>query len=211
MDISNRRRREFLVRALAAGSAASLPGLLHGGSISHLEGRVLVNGQSAQRTSVIRPGDTVSTGAASRVVFVVNDDAFVLRENSRLTLRARGTVVSLLRLVSGALLGVFGSTSRVRTISAPVVTAGLRGTGVYTEVRSASETYLCTCYGEVELDALQLQRKEIVTADHHAARLIRLEQGRGNITTAPLENHSDDELIMLESLVGRQPPFLQSG
>ncbi len=211
MDTSDKRRRDFLLRTLAAGSAASLPGLLHGGSISHMEGRVLINGQAAGRTSLIQPGDTVSTGAGSRVVFVVNDDAFVLREKSRLTLRARGTVVSLLRIVSGALLGVFGDGSRVRTISAPVVTAGLRGTGVYTEVRSARETYLCTCYGELELDALRLQRKEIVTADHHSARVITLEQDRGNIVSAPMVNHSDDELIMLESLVGRKPPFTQSG
>jgi len=210
MDISDKRRREFLVRTLAAGSAASLPGLLHGGSISYMEGRVLINGQRAARTSLVKPGDTVSTGAASRVVFVVNDDAFVLRENSRLTLRARGTVVSLLRLVSGALLGVFGTGTRVRTISAPVVTAGLRGTGVYTEIRSARETYLCTCYGQLELDALQLERKEIVTADHHSARVVALNQGRGNIRTAPMVNHSDHELIMLESLVGRTPPFARS-
>jgi len=211
MDISNKRRREFLVRTLAAGSAASLPGLLHGGSISHMEGRVEVNGQRADRTTLIGPGDTVSTGARSRVVFVINDDAFVLRANSRLTLRAQGVVVSLLRLVSGAMLGVFGTSSRTRTISAPVVTAGLRGTGVYTEVRSADETYLCTCYGELALSTLNGGREEIVTADHHSARLITLNQDRGIIAPASMVNHEDDELIMLESLVGRKPPFSTSG
>lgn len=211
METTDRLRREFLVRALAAGSAASLPGLVHGGSISLMEGQVQINGQQATRTALIKPGDTVSTGADSRVVFVVNDDAFVLRERSRLTLRARGPVVSLLRLVSGAMLGVFGASVRPRTISAPVVTAGVRGTGVYTEVRNASQTYICTCYGELELDTLNRWQKEIVTADHHSARLVTLAQGAGTIAAAPMLNHEDDELVMLESLVGRVPPFAQRG
>jgi hypothetical protein len=37
---------------------------------------------------------------------------------------------------------------------------------------------------------------------------------RGGILAAengPFRNHSDDELIMLEALVGRKPPFMSGG
>jgi hypothetical protein len=31
------------------------------------------------------------------------------------------------------------------------------------------------------------------------------------MVTAPVINHTDAELVMLEALVGRKPPFLDSG
>ena len=35
--------------------------------------------------------------------------------------------------------------------------------------------------------------------------------GSGPAEPGPFLNHTDAELIMLESLVGRQPPFMESG
>ncbi len=205
MPCQHDRRRDFLARMLGAGAATALPGLAHGGSIGHLEGQVRVNGRRAGRTTVISPGDTVSTSRASIVTFVVGDDAYLLRENSRLTLRGPSGIANLLRLVSGALMGVFAP-GRQRTVSTPVVTAGVRGTGVYAEVHGPTRGYFCTCYGEVALNTSRAA-PQVVTADHHSARIVTVRDGRGSIEPAPMSGHEDDELVLLESLVGRRPPF----
>src|SRR5438046_8983944 len=68
-------------------------------------------------------GDSVSTGADGEVVFVVDKDAVLVRRNSGLSILKTG-----LRIVSGAVLSVFGDGRRqLRTPSANI---GLRGTAV---------------------------------------------------------------------------------
>lgn len=201
----NNHRRQFLVGALATGSLAALPGLVSAAGtrqISELQGRVTVNGRTANQHTPIRPGDVVKTGRNSKVVFVVGQDAVMLRSNSRLIIQSHNRIVSGLRLLTGAMMAVFAPGNK--TISTPTVTAGIRGTGIYVEARP-EESYFCTCYGAVQLnDADNSQAGELVKASHHAARVVKNGQA---IQPAGLENHADAELEMLESLVGRSVPF----
>lgn len=202
-------RRRFLAASAALAAALMLPGIARSANVRQLEGNVRVNGKRATRSTRVRPGDTIETGPKSRLVFVVGQDAFLLREQSRLALeRSKGgkeVVVSGLRLLTGALLAVFAPGPRV--IETATATAGIRGTGVYLEA-SATETYFCTCYGEVELrDKASTVRKLVVSGYHTPNRIYaRMVDGK-MMAPANVKDHTDDELIMLEQLVGRTSPI----
>lgn len=214
----DRARREWLRRALLAG--ASLPLLLRdalaaGKRASRMiavEGAVLINGAVARTGALVKPGDSVRTAAGATAVFAIGADAFLLRENSELETSGRRALADSLRLVTGKLLSVFGKGRR--NITTPTATIGIRGTGIYieTEVR---RTYVCTCYGQVQLQASNMPsaRETVRTIHHDAPRYIHAEGEKPikMIEAAPVVNHSDAELIMLEALVGRKPPFAGSG
>jgi len=119
---------------------------------------------------------------------------------------ARGVLAGF-RLVTGALLSVFepGGERRLRTATAMI---GIRGTGIYLEAEKM-RTYACTCYGEVELVPVDDPREaEVVRTTHHEQpRYIYAKGAPKMVTPAPMLNHADAELEMLEALVGRKPPF----
>ncbi len=220
-------RRELLVRALSAGmfiaggsagilqpvhAMGKIPDVLEPGkSIYDMRGKVTINGKKATTESIITSTDVVATGKRSHIVFAVGKDAFVLRSNSKLELSGSGMLVNTLRLVTGKLLSVFGKTKhRMHT---PNATIGIRGTGIYTEA-SPDQTYVCTCYGVVDLFAdNDKESSEIITSSHHdAPRYILSNEAKGNnIREAPFINHTDQELQLIESLVGRTPPFSMAG
>jgi hypothetical protein len=52
--------------------------------------------------------------------------------------------------------------------------------------------------------------RETVSATHHDKPLYILAKGKtgGAIRLAPFINHTDQELALIESLVGRTPPFV---
>ena len=114
--------------------------------------------------------------------------------------------------MTGKLLSVFGRGSR--SIATPTATIGIRGTGIYIEAE-AERTYVCTCYGLVDLQASNMPeaRETVMTTHHDAPRYIYAhgETPIKMIEPAPVINHTDAELIMLEALVGRKPPFVGSG
>src|SRR6185369_13377844 len=139
LPISGRRR--FLQRSAALGAALTVSLPVAAAQIGAMSGEVYVNGMRAGRTTVIRPGDKIETGAGSSVAFVLGQDAFLLRQLTSI-------VITGLRLVSGALVAVFGG--GMKSIRTSMAVAGIRGTGIYVETR-LELTYFCTCYGEVDL------------------------------------------------------------
>ena len=228
----DRRRREFLLHALslglfAGGSGWNRPALAQafgkqprklpeGQSVFDARGEVLVNGRAADERTPIRAGDTLETGPDSHLIAAVGDSAFILRENSRLELGGVALVIRALK-ATGALLTVIAPRKPREQVKVHTVTAtiGIRGTGFYLEA-AADKTYLCTCYGTTELTAsADPQTSERVTADYHDARYILAQPqgGKGGklIIPAPAINHSDEELMMIEALVGREVPFTPGG
>lgn len=202
--------RRLLLQVMMAGAMSGVAGralardAVTGKSIHQLAGTLVVNGALATQDTLIRAGDVLETGRGSHAVFVVGRDAFILRDKSRLEISGDNLLIGGLRLVTGGLLSVFGK-KRVH-ITTPTATIGIRGTGVYLEA-SAEQTYFCTCYGTTEVAASDLPAQhETITTNHHSARYI-LASGDSRISTAPLLNHTDLELALLESLVGRKPPF----
>jgi len=191
---------------LAMGERPAAPGLYR------VEGDVRVNGRPAEAGRLIRPGDIVETGPRSEAVFVVGRDAYLLRAGSRLETVGREMLIDTLRVVTGRLLSVLGPGAR--RIQTPTATIGIRGTGIYVEAEPG-RTYVCTCYGTADLQSTEKpDERETVTTTHHdqpryvygkSMPSIRMIEG------APVINHTDAELTMLEALVGRRPPFLDTG
>lgn len=114
----------------------------------------------------------------------------------------------MLRVLTGAVLTVFSS-GRRRRIETKTATIGIRGTGVYVEVEP-TRTYVCTCYGVAELVAADdpTVRETVRTEHHDEPRYVMAHGAPQMIMDAPVINHTDVELTMLEALVGRQPPFV---
>ena len=217
-DFFRRTRRAWLQRALLGGTA--MPLLLRDAFAANkrpnrmveIRGEVLINGRPAKAGAALRSGDSVATAGRSSAMFVAGADAFLLREKSELLTAGGGILTASLRLVTGKLLSVFGRGSR--GITTPTGTIGIRGTGVYIEAEAVC-TYVCTCYGVVDLQAANApEARETVSTTHHDAQ--RCIYGHGEkrirmIETAPVTNHTDAELTALEALVGRKPPFAGPG
>jgi len=149
-------RRSFLQAAAAWTAMGGVGGALAQGrgNIVELVGDATVNGQRLTPEQSVQTGDEIVTGPKSTLIFAVGNSAFHLRQNSRMVVERGSTLsaVSLLRLFTGAVVSVWGKGSS-RQIITPTLTAGIRGTGVYTEIFGAQtdRTYFCNCYGTVDL------------------------------------------------------------
>lgn len=197
----------FFLLGAAPALALDIPGPLPPSrSIYRLQGEVLVNGRNAGPDTPISADDRLQTGPGSQVVFVVGQDAFLLRERADLQLSSAGELaVHGLRLLTGALLSVFGQ--RRHEIQTLHATIGIRGTGIYVETE-AERSYVCTCYGQVRIrTADDPQQYEDIVSRHHDAPRYIAGGGAQRIQPAPLIHHTDAELAMIEALVGRVPPF----
>ena len=143
---------------------------------------------------------TVITQGGAEATYVVGKSAFLQRADSEVVAGGRATAV--LRVVAGALLAVFPKGTK-QTIRTTAVTAGIRGTGCYLQL-DGERTYFCLCYGAVELTPEGGQARNYVTKHHDSPYWI---EAGGNVTQAGFLEHTDAELTLLESLVGRKPPF----
>ena len=203
-------RRDFLTTTSLATAAAWLaPEIAFAQGVTNiveLTGDVLVNGRRLAPDGLIQTGDRIASGPGSTLGFTINRDAFLVRPNSELTI-TRGTslfVIDGVRMITGALLSVFGRSARPRQVAAPTVTAGIRGTGFYVETRPDA-TYFCTCFGTIDLTAHSGDRETITSEKHQARRVLAQSGGGRTIVAAPFENHDDTELLRLASLVGQRP------
>jgi hypothetical protein len=154
---------------------------------------------------VIKPGDRVLTGPDTSQSFAIGQDAFRMRPLTSLQIEGNVFVAGL-RVLTGGLLGVFGR-GGTRTIRTATLTAGIRGTGIYVEASSIM-SYFCTCYGEVDLECVTYKSRLTVKADNHKANFVygKVDSGR-SIVTAPVVNHTNEELMALEKMVGRVSPL----
>lgn len=212
------------VNALAAGIFGSRPSRLTAGqSIYRISGQATVNGKEATLETRIIPGDTVQTAKDSEIIFVVNSHAMILRGDSHLVIETErkktaqkkteekspaSLLITGLRILTGKLLSVSRNTPmRVTTATAAL---GIRGTGFYVESDPAL-TYFCTCYGTTDVAAIaDPESKTTVESKHHDRPLYIVndaERGK-SIRNAPFINHTDQELALIEALVGRTTPFV---
>jgi len=223
-------RRRLLIQALTVGFPATLASshipaqsvfgarpaqLPPTQSIYRLQGSAKVNDVEADLQTQIRAGDTVETGKDSELVFVVGTHSMILRGESRLNLSAppqptesSSLLITGLRLLTGKVLSV--SRNRSMRLDTAVATIGIRGTGFYVE-SDPEQTYLCTCYGTTDIASnTDPESRETVLTKHHERPVYIVADGAPgrNIRPAPVINHTDAELELIETLVGRKPPFL---
>lgn len=198
-------RRKFLIASTALLGSA-IPGLAQATVIRTLEGQVWVNEALADLTTPIQPGDTVTTGAKSKIIFVIGKDVYQLGAHSTLRLRWHrdNTLVKAMYLVSGLFTGAFGpGGKKIETSSASI---GIRGTGVFFKV-SPENTYFCTCYGHTEIITQGTDpQHQLVSATHHKAYTIKQVADRSIVSPDTMKYHTDEDLYYLESLVDRRPP-----
>ncbi len=222
-------RRDFLINALTLGlfsgintagfvqpvnALGRLPGRMpQGRSIYRLEGDVKVDGKVANIKTLIGPDSNIETGKNGEIIFVVASDAFILRSNSKLELGARGLLVQGMRIISGAVLGVFGERKAAHQVVTLTATIGIRGTGIYVD-SAPDKTYVCTCYGHTRISANADRNtvRDIVTTHHDKPVYVLPSALQNNlIIPAPVVDHTDKELNLIESLVGRKTPFGGAG
>ena len=194
--------------ALARGNDPVPPGL------HKAKGDVRINGKPAAVGTLIKPGDTVTTGPGSEAIYVIGQDAFLQRDNSTVSFAAEATK-EFMRVVTGRLMSVFGRGEK--SIAVSTATVGIRGTGCYIEdepYQNGRRTYFCLCYGTVDLEpTLAPQERETYSTRHHEKPMYVFDDMKmpKMMVPASVINHTDVELTMLENLVGRWPPFHGSG
>ena len=221
-------RRRLLISGLSAGLISLMlkSGTAHadavyseqpsrlppGQSIYRIRGDVSVNGKTAGLDTHIGPGANVKTGKDSEVIFVAGGHAILLREDTDLTIKGEESgvasfLISALRLLNGKLLAV--SRKQNYALRTPTATIGIRGTGLYVEVEP-DLTYLCTCYGKTNVFARNdPHSQDTVVATHHNRPLYIAAKGHSGklIRKAGFRNHTDEELLLIETIVGRTTPF----
>ena len=213
MELDPARRRAWLKLGAGIGLYAALRRSLAQISakqgVRTVQGDMRINGKPAEAGTLVRPGDAIVLGNGALATFVVGEDAFLMRGNSHAELMGSGLLVSALQLVTGKLLGVFGRGGERRLVTA---TIGIRGTGAYIEAEPR-RTYFCLCYGTADVAATMGGARESYSTRHHDSPRYIYGDGRERaIAPASVANHTDSELILLESLVGRSPPqsFMES-
>jgi hypothetical protein len=214
---NDKRRRLLGVLAGLGGAGASgyLSQVLAAGDLPpgqrRLEGSASVNGRAAREGAPVALGDRVATGPDSQAVVVLKGDAFLLRSNTTIEVAGREGVLASLTITAGKVLSVFAK--KPVAIRAKTASIGIRGTGAYLEVDPAS-VYFCLCYGEalIEGPGMDQARAKLVKTTHHEQPLVlRDDGGIMRAEPGPVLNHTDAELVMLEALVGREPPFMAGG
>ena len=175
---------------------------LNANQIVKSSGDVLVNGNKLKKNQKIKFGDFIQTKAKSKVVFNIGKSAFLANSNSKFSIKKEGSK-QILNVIAGGALAVFQHGEGKHVVKTPNMTAGIRGTGVYAEVKDG-KSYFCTCYGETEL---------VNNHNHYAKKLKATHHNMVWVTKSKIKpshdllNHNDEELRELESLVGRIPDF----
>lgn len=180
-------------------------------------GNVLINGKKIKPGAVITPGDTIETAPDAKVVYVMGQDAFLQRGSTTVNFGS-DTTANVMRVITGKILSVFGKGPR--SIVTSTATIGIRGTGCYIDDEgsgASARTYFCLCYGDVKVTPTAAPHETLSyqTEHHEHPIFIYNELSMPKMVKpqmmlpAGVIDHTDAELILLESLVGREVPFAE--
>lgn len=201
-------RRETLKAAAAWMAMGGLPAAMaqQRSNVVELVGDALINGQRLRPDQTVQTGDQLETGPGSGVVFALGNASFRVRQNTRMTVERGSTLsaVSLLRIITGGVVSVWNKGGS-RSIVTPTLTAGIRGTGVYTEVvpQRNNSTYFCNCYGTVDVESGGV--KTVSQSDYHQSFWAGTDaQGFATLTSAGFLDHTDEELEFLARLINQR-------
>lgn len=201
-------RRSALKAAAAWMAMGGLPAAMaqDRSNIVELYGDALINGNRLLPGQTIQTGDQLQTGPGAGLVFALGNASFRVRQNTLMTVERGPSLlaVSLLRLITGGVVSVWNKGGS-RSIVTPTLTAGIRGTGVYTEVQPerGNRTYFCNCYGTVDMVASS-SRVESQSDYHQSFWVEPTAAAETVIRPAGFLNHTDEELEFLAGLIGQQ-------
>ncbi len=208
-------RRSFMTAAAAwtaMGGFASAQAQSRS-NIVELNGDAFINGERLQPQRTIQTGDKLETGPNSSLIFVLGNASFQVRQNSNLVVERGASLsfVSVLRLLTGGVASVWGRGGNRRIVT-PTLTAGIRGTGVYTEVpdNQNGRSYFCNCYGTVDVNAGG--DRAVSRASYHQSFWAEVEPKDGRyLRPAKAINHTDDELENLAKLISQRTAWQIAG
>ncbi len=208
-------RRSFMTAAAAwtaMGGFASAEAQSRS-NIIELNGDAFINGERLRAQQTIQTGDKLETGPGSSLIFVLGNSSFQVRQNTNMIVErgATLTAVSILRLLAGGVASVWGRGGNRRIVT-PTLTAGIRGTGVYTEIlaNQNGRSYFCNCYGTVDVGAGG--DKALSRASYHQSFWGEVQPVNGRfLTPAKAINHTDEEMETLARLVNQRTAWQISG
>ena len=207
--MTTKSRRRFLIAAALLPVATIIPikALAATGKIHEIEGDVFINQAKINSASLIKNDDEIVVSKDSKLVFSLGEDAFLVRGGTTLQVYSDhdSLLVTALRLVTGGMLGVFAKRKITTRIYTNTATIGVRGTAVYAAV-TKDKLYTCTCYGHTDL-IIGLEREDVISKHHNAHVVTTNGSGNAQMKAFEVIDHTDDELRMLEALVGRKPSF----
>lgn len=213
-QVPDRIRRAWVKGLCASGAAIALgldPTIAFGAGqrlaegVNKVSGNLYINGKLAIPGDSVPLGATVTTDSASEAVVVVGGHAFLVHEKTEVVMPGAQIANDVMTLVAGKLLSVFDEGPK--TLNTPFASIGIRGTGIYMDA-DATRLYVCLCYGAADFVAPDGRLLERLTTEHHdSPRYIHPPGGAKTIEPAPVFDHTDDELKMLEWAVGRDVPF----
>jgi len=208
-------RRDTLKAAAAWMALGGLPAAVaqQRSNIVELYGDALLNGSRLLISQTIQTGDQIKTGPGSGLVFVLGNSSYRVRQNTVMTVERGLTLsaASMLRIFSGGVASVWNKGSS-RSIITPTLTAGIRGTGVYTEVLPLQNqrTYFCNCYGTVDVEAGG--DKTVSQSGYHQSFWANAEPVNGSrLQPAEFLDHTDEELEFLARLIGQRTEWQITG
>jgi len=213
MCVSDCSRRHLLKMASASGFLVATPALpvLAETPKLRLEGGRLQLKRSADG-KIIRPGERVLTGAGGAVLRS-RDQLFYLDEgtDAEFDIDQDGRITTM-SVVTGGILSLFGpKTGKGTRITSANASASIRGTTTYFKWQEEHQrTYVCCCYGHLDLENNDGGGTTLETTYHNA---VILPPG-GGAEPAPYDaplDHYDDDIAALEAHVGRAPRWVLPG
>jgi hypothetical protein len=105
---------------------------------------------AATGSLAVLQSDTVTTGAQSEVVYVMANNAYLMRDNSQVSFLMEGAV-GVMCVLTGKVLSVFGPGAKC--METAIATVAIRGTTCYIEAQD-TQVYFCLCYGTAEIRPL---------------------------------------------------------
>lgn len=149
---------------------------------------------------------TLQTGGQKAVLKSRNDIFYLDPDTEAEFERDDNGVVTNINIAAGGLLSLFDpKRSQRASLKTPNATGSIRGTATYFAYQAEEQrSYVCCCYGGVDLVNDAGGQKDMRTSYHTAVIL----PAEGGVEAAPYSvplDHYDDDLETLEAKVGRKP------
>ena len=197
-DLSRRKFGQFLAASLLLPSGAVAQ---DNEAIRTLHGQLDIDYFKAKKAAQLAAKE-------NQTIIVIGEDALLTDASFKgeVTLNDEG-LIERLKIVSGQALAAFKPRNdRQSELILPNATASIRGTGFYANVNHTHDSdYLCCCYGRMVFENATTGEAQELHNRYHTAVMIN---DVGDFAKPPYDapyGHYDDELIMLEGVVGRKP------
>ena len=192
---------------LAACSTKEGAAVFRDSSITYVTGDVTVNGKPADHGQVINGPTVIKTGAASECEIVFNTKNIIHIQENSLFRMDPGSPGPLVELDEGSLAAVVKKLSRTTSdygfgIATPTVVTGVRGTSYFVKVENDDSTYVCVCNGTIHTEGSDGSEGQDMTAAHHQAVRVSLQNGRYTSVPAALEYHGDSLIEGVAEKIG---------